>query len=123
LRWRPLAKRLGIPLVTTFHGFDATLSTAAFADVAGLANYPRSGRWRAKGDLFLCASVSSATGYWQWGPGARTHVTNRRDCQAIARANPARRRRRSCTLPRLVEVKGAEYDPRLRPGWRQKHPT
>jgi hypothetical protein len=25
----PLAKRLHIPLVTTFHGFDATLSTAA----------------------------------------------------------------------------------------------
>src|SRR6185312_15137039 len=36
----PVAKRLGIPLITTFHGFDATLSTAALLSSPAWANYP-----------------------------------------------------------------------------------
>src|SRR5271167_2194943 len=53
----PLAQRLGIPLVTTFHGFDATLSTAALLTSPAWANYPLFRRQLARrGDLFICAS-------------------------------------------------------------------
>lgn len=55
----PLAKRLGVPLVTTFHGFDATLSTKALltSGSPSWVNYVRHRRaLAAHGDLFICVS-------------------------------------------------------------------
>ncbi len=54
----PLAARLGIPLVTTFHGFDATLSTAGLLANPAWVRYALGrGRLARKGQLFLCASA------------------------------------------------------------------
>ncbi len=54
----PLAARLGIPLVTSFHGFDATLSTAGLlANPAWLRYALGRGRLARRGSLFLCASA------------------------------------------------------------------
>jgi colanic acid/amylovoran biosynthesis glycosyltransferase len=54
----PLAKRLGIPLVTSFHGFDATLSTAGLLANPAWARYALGrGRLARQGQLFLCASA------------------------------------------------------------------
>src|ERR1700748_2719157 len=53
----PVAQRLGIPLVTTFHGFDATLSTAGLLSNPAWVHYALFRRRLARqGDLFLCAS-------------------------------------------------------------------
>jgi glycosyltransferase involved in cell wall biosynthesis len=53
----PLAARLGVPLVTTFHGFDATLSTAGLLRNPAWARYALQRRRLAQqGQLFLCAS-------------------------------------------------------------------
>ncbi len=54
----PLAKRLGIPLVTSFHGFDATLSTAGLLANPAWVRYALGrGRLARHGQLFLCASA------------------------------------------------------------------
>src|SRR5258708_9021117 len=53
----PLATQLKIPLVTTFHGFDATLSTAALLCSPASANYPLfRHRLAPPGQPCLCAS-------------------------------------------------------------------
>jgi colanic acid/amylovoran biosynthesis glycosyltransferase len=108
----PLAKRLGIPLVTTFHGFDATLSTAALLTSPAWANYPLfRGRLARQGDLFLCASGFIRGRVLAMGfPEARTHVHYIGvDCQAIAPRDPAEETPTILHVARLVEVKGAEY--------------
>lgn len=54
----PLAQRLGVPLVTSFHGFDATLSTAGLLRNPGWIRYALGRRGLARrGQLFLCASA------------------------------------------------------------------
>src|ERR1700748_2598457 len=72
----PVAKRLGIPLITTFHGFDATLSTAALLASPAWAHYPLfRHRLAAEGDLFLCASEFIRERLLAMGfPEARTKV-------------------------------------------------
>ncbi|MHB1240956.1 MAG: glycosyltransferase, partial [Gammaproteobacteria bacterium] len=71
-----LAKRLGVPLVTTFHGFDATLSTAAMLCSPVWANYPLFRKRLARqGDLFLCVSSFIRERVLALGfPEERTHV-------------------------------------------------
>jgi colanic acid/amylovoran biosynthesis glycosyltransferase len=108
----PLAKRLGIPLVTTFHGFDATLSTAALLTSPAWANYPLFRRQLARqGDLFLCASGFIRDRVLAMGfPEARTHVHYIGvDCQAISPRDPTEETPTILHVARLVEVKGAEY--------------
>ncbi len=52
-----LAARLGIPLITTFHGFDATLSFAGLLANPAWQRYALGRRQLAEqGQLFLCAS-------------------------------------------------------------------
>jgi colanic acid/amylovoran biosynthesis glycosyltransferase len=108
----PLAKRLGIPLVTTFHGFDATLSTPALLTSPAWANYPLfRHRLAAEGDLFLCASGFIRQRVLAMGfPEARTRVHYIGvDCRAIRPRDPAEETRTIVHVARLVEVKGAKY--------------
>lgn len=108
----PLARQLNVPLVTTFHGFDATLSTAALLCSPAWANYPLFRRRLARqGDLFLCASAFIRERVLAMGfPEARTRVHYIGvDCQAI---EPRRDDEETPTIlhvARLVEVKGTRY--------------
>jgi colanic acid/amylovoran biosynthesis glycosyltransferase len=108
----PLARRLGVPLVTTFHGFDATLSTAALLTSPAWAMYPLFRRRLARqGDLFLCASSFIRDRVLAMGfPEARTHIHYIGvDCAAIRPRDPAEETPTILHVARLVEVKGTEY--------------
>jgi glycosyltransferase involved in cell wall biosynthesis len=108
----PVARRLGIPLVTTFHGFDATLSTAALLSSPAWANYPLFRKQLARrGDLFLCASSFIRERVLAMGfPEARTHTHYIGvDCEAIRPRDPAEETPTILHVGRLVQVKGAEY--------------
>ena len=108
----PVARRLGIPLVTTFHGFDATLSTAALLASPAWANYPLFRKRLARqGDLFLCASSFIRERVLAMGfPEARTHRHYIGvDCVAIRPRDPAEETPTILHVGRLVAVKGAEY--------------
>jgi colanic acid/amylovoran biosynthesis glycosyltransferase len=108
----PVAKRLGIPLVTTFHGFDATLSTAALLSSPAWANYPLfRGQLARQGDLFLCASSFIRNRLLAMGfpePRTRVHYIGV-DCTAILPRDPAEETRTVLHVARLVEVKGAKH--------------
>jgi glycosyltransferase involved in cell wall biosynthesis len=108
----PIARRLGVPLVTTFHGFDATLSTAALMTSPAWANYPLFRRRLARqGDLFLCASGFIRERVLAMGfPAARIHVHYIGvDGRAIRPRDPAEETATILHVGRLVAVKGAEY--------------
>ena len=108
----PLARRLGVPLVTTFHGFDATLSTAALLASPAWAHYPLfRRRLAAQGDLFLSASAFIRERLLAMGfPDARIRVHYIGvDCQAIRPRDPAEETPTILHVARLVEVKGTEY--------------
>jgi len=108
----PLAKRLKIPLVTTFHGFDATLSTAALLCSPAWANYPLFRRQLAEqGDLFLGASSFIADRLLAMGfPAARTRVHYIGvDFQAIRPRDPGEETPTILHVARLVAVKGTKY--------------
>ncbi len=108
----PLARRLGIPLVTTFHGFDATLSTAALLCSPAWANYPLLRRRLARqGDLFLCASSFIRDRVIGMGfPAHRTRIHYIGvDCAAIRPRGPGEETPTILHVGRLVDVKGARY--------------
>ncbi|MDE2582236.1 MAG: glycosyltransferase [Rhodospirillales bacterium] len=108
----PLAQRLGVPLVTTFHGYDATLSTAALLTSPAWANYPLfRHRLAGAGDLFLCASSFVRDRVLAMGfPAARTQVHYIGvDCAAIRPRSAEEETPTILHVARLVEVKGAEY--------------
>jgi colanic acid/amylovoran biosynthesis glycosyltransferase len=108
----PLARQLEIPLVTTFHGFDATLSTAALLGSPAWANYPLfRGRLARQGALFLCASAFIRERVLAMGfPAARTQVHYIGvDCTAIRPRDAAEETSTILHVARLVEVKGTEY--------------
>jgi colanic acid/amylovoran biosynthesis glycosyltransferase len=108
----PIARRLDVPLVTTFHGFDATLSTAALMTSPAWANYPLfRHRLARQGDLFLCASGFIRERVLAMGfPAARSHVHYIGvDGRAIRPRDPAEETATILHVARLVEVKGAEY--------------
>lgn len=108
----PLARRLGIPLVTTFHGFDATLSTAALLRSPAWANYPLfRHRLAQQGDLFLCVSSFIRERVLAMGfPEARTHVHYTGvDCQAIRPRAQGQESRTILHVGRLVDMKGTRH--------------
>ena len=106
----PLARQMNIPLITTFHGFDATLSTAALLCSPAWANYPLFRRRLARqGDLFLCASSFIRDRVLAMGfPDQRTltHYIGV-DCRAIRPRDPHEETPLILHVGRLVEVKGA----------------
>jgi glycosyltransferase involved in cell wall biosynthesis len=108
----PLAERLDIPLVTTFHGFDATLRTHVMLGSPAWFRYPLLRRKLAReGDLFLCASSFIrdrllATGF----PESRTHIHYIGvDCGAIRPRQDCEERPVILHVARLVEVKGTRH--------------
>lgn len=108
----PLAKRLKIPLITTFHGFDATLSTAALLCSPAWANYPLFRRRLARqGDFFLCASSFIRDQVLAMGfPEARTQVHYIGvDCASIRPRDLFEETPTILHVARLVEVKGTKY--------------
>ncbi len=108
----PLARRLDVPLVTTFHGFDATLSTAALLSSPAWINYPLFRHRLARdGDLFLCVSAFIRDRVLAMGfPERRTlvHYTGV-DWRAIRPRNPGEETPTILHVARLVEMKGTEY--------------
>lgn len=108
----PLAKRLGIPLVTTFHGFDATLAPWALLSSPAWAQYPLLRRKLAReGDLFICASSFIRERLLAMGfPEARTHTLYIGvDCRTILPREPSEEVPAILHVARLVEVKGTRY--------------
>ena len=108
----PLAQRLGIPLVTTFHGFDATLSTAALLCNPAWVHYALfRGRLARQGDLFLCASSFIRERLLGMGfPPERTRVHYIGvDCGAITPRDAAEEMPVILHVARLEEVKGTDY--------------
>jgi glycosyltransferase involved in cell wall biosynthesis len=108
----PVAKRLDIPLITTFHGFDATMATAAFFSSPAWVNYPLFRRQLAReGRLFLCVSSFIRQHVLAMGfPEARTHVHYTGvDVQAIQPRSPDEERPVILHVARLVEMKGTRY--------------
>jgi glycosyltransferase involved in cell wall biosynthesis len=108
----PLARQLGIPLVTTFHGFDATLATYALACSPAWIHYPLLRRKLAReGDLFLCASAFIRERLLAMGfpeERTRTHYIGV-DCRTIQPRDPAEEAPVILHVARLVEVKGTRY--------------
>lgn len=108
----PLARRLGIPLVTTFHGFDATLANWVLLGSPAWAQYPMLRRTLAReGDLFICASSFIRERLLAMGfPEARTHTLYIGvDCRTIRPRDHAEEVPVILHVARLVEVKGTRY--------------
>lgn len=108
----PVAAELKIPLVTTFHGFDATLATYAMLGSPAYFRYPLLRRKLARqGDLFLCASSFIRRKVLAMGfPEAQTHTHYIGvDCQAIRMRSDSEERPVILHVARLVEVKGTRY--------------
>lgn len=108
----PIARRLGIPLVTTFHGFDATLSTAALLCSPAWANFPLFRRRLARqGNLFLCSSSFIRDRVLEMGfPEDRTHVHYTGvDPAAITPRDRSEETPTILHVARLVEMKGTRY--------------
>jgi len=107
-----LARHLGIPLVTTFHGFDATLKTHAMFASPAWFRYPLLRRRLAReGRLFLCASSFIRQRLLERGfPESRTHTHYIGvDCRTIRPRGDFEEELLILHVARLVEVKGARY--------------
>ena len=108
----PLAEKLGVPLVTTFHGFDATLSTAGFFASPAWAWYPLlRPRLARRGNLFLCASHFIRERLLAQGfPPERLRVNYIGvDCAAVTPRAADEEEAVILHVARLVEVKGTEF--------------
>ena len=109
-----LANTLQIPLITTFHGFDATTSLAALIK-SGSPSWINYARLRSKlareGDLFLCVSNFIRKRVLELGfPPEKTHVHYIGiDSKAIQPRPPEKELPIVLHVARLVEKKGTEY--------------
>ena len=107
-----LARQLGIPLVTTFHGFDATLKPHIMLGSPAWFRYPLLRRQLAReGNLFLCASAFIRHRLLETGfPESRTHTHYIGvDCQSIRPRADFEETPLILHVARLVEVKGTRY--------------
>jgi glycosyltransferase involved in cell wall biosynthesis len=110
----PLARRLGVRLVTTFHGFDATLSMAGLITSRSPSwlNYALFRHLLAKeGALFLCVSEFIRTQVLALGfPADRTrrHYIGI-DLQSLRPREVAEEQSLILHVARLVEKKGTRY--------------
>jgi colanic acid/amylovoran biosynthesis glycosyltransferase len=110
----PLARKLGVPLVTTFHGFDATTGVGALirSGSPSWINYALHRQELARqGELFLCVSDFIRDRVVQLGfPENRTHVHYIGiDTQSIRSRHPDEERSFILHVARLVEKKGSEF--------------
>lgn len=108
----PLAARLGVPLVTSFHGFDATLSTSGLISNPAWLRYALGRRELGRrGQLFLCASAFLRDKVLALGfPAERTRVHYMGvDLAAIAPRQAAEEEEAATILhvARLEPVKGS----------------
>ncbi len=109
-----LAARLGIPLVTTFHGFDATASPGELlrAGKVSWVRYALSRRGLArKGDLFLCTSEYIRERLLALGfppERVRTHYIGV-DTACVRPSDGPAASDVVLHVARLVEVKGTTY--------------
>ncbi|GBQ23951.1 glycosyltransferase [Gluconacetobacter sacchari] len=106
-----LARRLGVPLVTTFHGFDLTLSDRYFLRSPAWVNYPLHRRALAReGRLFLCNSRFLHGKALERGfPAERTRVHYIGvDCAAYRPRAPEEETPVILHVARLVELKGTD---------------
>ena len=107
-----LAQRLRVPLVTTFHGFDAAMTTGFFFCSPAWINYPLFRRRLARrGDLFLCVSSFIRDRVLAMGfPEHRTHLHYVGiDVAAVRVRDPAEETPIILHVARLVEMKGTAY--------------
>ena len=107
-----LAMHLKVPLVTTFHGFDATLKTPAMLTSPAWFRYPLLRRRLAReGQLFLCASSFIRQRLLETGfPESRTHTHYIGvDCRNIRPRAHSEEQLQILHVARLVEVKGTRY--------------
>jgi glycosyltransferase involved in cell wall biosynthesis len=123
-----IAERLGVPLVTTFHGFDATLSTPKLlaSRKPSWINYVLKRRELSRrGTLFICVSEFIRSRLLSLGfPEARTRVhyigVDSADFEASAPPDPERPV--VLHVARLVEKKGTAYLLEAFAAIREKHP-
>jgi colanic acid/amylovoran biosynthesis glycosyltransferase len=108
----PLAARLGVPLVTTFHGFDATLAPLGLLSNPAWVRYAlgRGGLAR-RGNLFIAASdfLRQKLLALDFPPERVAVHYIGVDTSAIAPRTPAQEEPAILHVARLEEVKGTEY--------------
>lgn len=110
----PLARRLGVPLVTTFHGFDATTNRRGLMTSGSPAwyHYLLFRKQLARdGDVFLCVSDYIRERVLALGfPEERTfvHYTGI-DAALIPPRSPVGGAKKIVHVARLVEKKGTRY--------------
>lgn len=108
----PLAARLNVPLVTTFHGFDATLAPLGLLSNPAWARYAlQRGQLARQGSLFLAASnfLREKLLALDFPPERiKVHYIGV-DPSAIAPRTPAQEEPAILHVARLEEVKGTEY--------------
>ncbi len=108
----PLAARLNVPLVTTFHGFDATLAPLGLLANPAWARYALGrGRLAQNGSLFLAASnfLRQKLLALDFPPERVAVHYIGVDTSAIAPRTPAQEEPIILHVARLEEVKGTEY--------------
>lgn len=108
----PLAARLGVPLVTTFHGFDATLGPLGLLANPAWARYVLGrGRLARHGSLFLAASnfLRQRLLALDFPPERVAVHYIGVDTSAIAPRTPAQEEPCILHVARLEEVKGTAY--------------
>lgn len=109
-----MAQRLGIPLVTTFHGFDATYSSAALlgSRKPSWINYLlKRGELKRRGTLFICVSEFIRSRLLRLGfPAERTRVHYIGvDPSTFPLAQPDNAAPLILHVARLVEKKGTRH--------------
>ncbi len=108
----PLAARLNVPLVTTFHGFDATLGPLGLLANPAWARYALGrGKLARQGSLFLAASnfLRQKLLALDFPPERVAVHYIGVDTHAIAPRTPAQEEPCILHVARLEEVKGTEY--------------
>lgn len=108
----PLAARLGVPLVTTFHGFDATLGSLGLLSNPAWARYAlQRGALARRGTVFLAASkfLRDKLLALDFPPDRVLVHYIGVDTQAILPRNVAQEEPVILHVARLEEVKGTEW--------------
>jgi glycosyltransferase involved in cell wall biosynthesis len=109
----PLARALGIPLVTTFHGFDATTTLSALLKskkLSWIMYALRRAELARRGDLFICVSDFIRDKVIAMGFPAERSVKHYIGIDVDAlQAHPQRDSSVILHVARLVEKKGTRY--------------